>query len=75
MTDAINEAELGRSKKNGTPADHLQHLLGLGWSPHSPLIGKYVIKYRLQAQLAEWEASKLESSGTRLNPKLKNRKA
>jgi hypothetical protein len=73
MSDAINEAELGRSKKSVSPQDHLKHLLGLGWDPQSPLIQKYVLKNRLQAQLNEWEAAAEEHAAAL--PKLKNRKA
>lgn len=73
MSDAINEAELGRSKKSASPQDHLKHLLGLGWDPQSPLIQKYVLKNRLQAQLNEWEAAAEERALAA--PKLKNRKA
>lgn len=60
MSEAINEAELGRSKKIVDPADHLRHLLGLGWSPSAPLIEKYVLKNRLNAQLIEWQALNME---------------
>jgi hypothetical protein len=74
MSEAINEAELGRSKKSVSPADHLKHLLGLGWDPASPLIRKYVLKNRLEAQLTEWQAQS-EESGLTASPKLKNRKA
>lgn len=75
MSDAINEAELGRSKKGGSPADHLQHLLGLGWDPDSPLIRKYVLKNRLEAQLREWQSKVREKTESTTSPKLKNRKA
>ncbi len=76
MSEAVNEAELGRSKKNNTPADHLQHLLSLGWAGDSPLIRKYVLKYRLQAQLTEWQALRGQSASTaKAAPKLKNSKA
>jgi hypothetical protein len=72
MSEAINEAELGRSKKSNSPSDHLQHLLGLGWSPASPLINRYVLKNRLQVQLAEWQANRGEVS--KPGAKLKNSK-
>lgn len=75
MSDAINEAELGRSKKSVSPQDHLTHLLGLGWDPGSPLIQKYVLKNRLQAQLSEWQAARQEALNNVPAPKLKNRKA
>jgi hypothetical protein len=74
MGDAINEAELGRSKKSVSPQDHLQHLLGLGWEPSSPLIEKYVLKNRLQAQLSEWQAAAEAAAKEVPAPKLKNRK-
>jgi hypothetical protein len=56
MSEAANDSELGRSKKSSSPTDHLQHLLNIGWSPNAPLVQKYVAKYGLRAQLAEWEA-------------------
>ena len=75
MSDVINEAELGRSKKSNSPSDHLQHLLGLGWAPESPLILKYVIKYRLQTQISEWEAAHPRiASPAKAGAKLKNSK-
>jgi hypothetical protein len=74
MSEAINEAELGRSKKSVSPADHLEHLLGLGWNPESPLIQKYVLKNRLQPQLLEWQALVQERKTNGSSPKLKNRK-
>ena len=55
MNEAINEAELGRSKKNSTPAEHLIHLLNIGWTASSLLVQKYVDKYRLQNELAQWQ--------------------
>lgn len=75
MADAINDAELGRSKKSASPADHLAHLLGLGWDPQSPLIQKYVLKNRLQAQLDTWEALVVKADKNLKPQKLKNRKA
>lgn len=75
MTETVNEAELGRSKKSDSPGDHLQHLLGLGWSREAPLIRKYVLKYRLQADLAEWERLQAgKASLATAQPKLKNGK-
>ena len=80
MAEAINEAELGRNKKGSSPAEHLQHLLGLGWDCQSPLIQKYVLKNRLQAELSRWEASMAESAKfahpdkSEKTAKLKNRK-
>jgi hypothetical protein len=54
--DSSNESELGRSKHSATPAEHLLHLLTLGWPPTSPLILKYVGDNRLQRELTEWQA-------------------
>jgi hypothetical protein len=62
MSDSANDSELGRSKKSSSPPEHLQHLLNLGWSPKSPLIQKYVLKFRLESKLAEWE--KLQSASS-----------
>jgi hypothetical protein len=55
MSENTNEAELGRSKKSATPAEHLEHLLNIGWSPLSLLIRKYVTKFSLQNELAQWQ--------------------
>jgi hypothetical protein len=57
MSESLSDSELGRSKKSSSPSEHLQHLLNIGWQPGSPLIEKYVVKYRLQTQLADWEAA------------------
>jgi hypothetical protein len=54
MADAVNEAELGRSKQSATPKDHLHHLLSLGWDPNSPLIQRYVRDKALSRELDEW---------------------
>lgn len=54
MAEAVNEAELGRSKQSATPREHLQHLLNLGWEPSSPLIQKYVRDKQLGAELEQW---------------------
>jgi hypothetical protein len=56
VAEAVNDAELGRSKQSTSPADHLLHLLGLGWSPTSPLILKYVVDHNLQRELSEWQS-------------------
>jgi hypothetical protein len=48
-----NGAELGRSKHSHTPAEHLKHLLNLGWSANSPLIKKYIQNNGLQRLLVE----------------------
>jgi hypothetical protein len=55
MSENTNESELGRSKKNATPAEHLEHLLNIGWAPSSLLIRKYVIKFGLQNELSQWQ--------------------
>ncbi len=47
------ETELGRSKKAATPAEHLKHLLNIGWQPSSPLIQRYVKEHGLQKELQE----------------------
>ena len=59
MSDT-NEAELGRSKHSATPAEHLAHLLGLGWVASSPLIQKYVLENHLQRELADWQSLNAE---------------
>jgi hypothetical protein len=65
MSDAVNEAELGRSKQSTSPADHLFHLLGLGWSPSSPLITKYVADNHLQRELSEWQVTSNEAQAAK----------
>jgi len=56
MTDpGINDSELGRSKKSSTPAEHLVHLLNLGWASSSLLVQKYVAKFGLHNELAQWQ--------------------
>ena len=55
MDGAVNEAELGRSKKSSTPGEHLLHLLNIGWAASSLLVQKYVAKYGLQNELAQWQ--------------------
>jgi len=55
MSENINESELGRSKKNTTPSEHLEHLLTIGWAPSSLLIRKYVAKFALQNELHQWQ--------------------
>lgn len=52
--DAVKEDELGRSKHAASPREHLQHLLGIGWDPRSPLIFKYVTQHGLQRDLEEF---------------------
>ena len=55
MSDAVNEAELGRSKQSVSPADHLMHLLGIGWNPNAPLIQKFIVDNRLQREFMAWQ--------------------
>jgi hypothetical protein len=45
------ESELGRSKHASTPAEHLKHLLNIGWKPDSPLLQKFVFEHGLQREL------------------------
>lgn len=52
--EAVNDAELGRSKQSSSPRDHLQHLLNLGWDTSSPLIQKYVKDHGLERELQDW---------------------
>jgi len=54
--DPKDDSELGRSKQNVSPADHLLHLLTIGWSPSSPLIQRYVAENGLSRDLAQWQA-------------------
>ena len=56
MSDAVNEAELGRSKYSNTHKEHLYHLLTIGWEVNSPLIIKYVAENGLQKDLNDWLA-------------------
>ena len=58
MAEAVNDAELGRSKQSASPADHLQHLLNIGWDPNSPLIQKYVRDNNLFKLLEEFQRKK-----------------
>ena len=58
MAEAVNDAELGRSKQSATPREHLRHLLNLGWDPASPLIQKYVRDNGLQKDLESWVKKK-----------------
>ena len=55
-SDAKDDSELGRSKQAVSPADHLMHLLTIGWSPSSPLIQRYVSENSLSRDLAQWQA-------------------
>jgi|GEM_PF-418087 len=56
MADAVNEAELGRSKQGSTPRDHLWHLLSIGWNVNAPLIQRYAVENGLRNELDEWES-------------------
>jgi hypothetical protein len=60
MAETTNDAELGRSKNSVSPADHLLHLLTIGWSPSSPLIQRYVAEHSLQRDLSQWQAVQAE---------------
>lgn len=55
MSDTVNEAELGQLRKSMTPAEHLLHLLNIGWNPNSPLIVKYVREEHLERTLKDWQ--------------------
>jgi hypothetical protein len=65
MADAANEAELGRSKHSSSPAEHLLHLLNLGWDPGSPLIQRFVANNLLQRELSHWMELAQESDKAR----------
>jgi hypothetical protein len=65
MSEALTDSELGRSKKSSSPVEHLQHLLNIGWLPNSPLIRTYVLKHRLQTELAAWEAAHKETNSSK----------
>ncbi|CAN5551065.1 hypothetical protein BH10CYA1_BH10CYA1_25040 [soil metagenome] len=54
--DPKDDSELGRSKQVVSPAEHLLHLLTIGWSPSAPLIQKYVAENSLSRDLAQWQA-------------------
>ena len=54
MSDAVNDAELGRSKQSASPREHLMHLLKIGWDTKSPLIRRYVTANGLERVLADW---------------------
>jgi len=63
MADAVNEAELGRSKYSTTPKEHLYHLLTIGWEVNSPLIVKYVAENGLTKDLNDWLALNKVAAG------------
>ncbi len=69
MSESINEAELGRSKKTATPSEHLEHLLNLGWGTSSLLIRKYVAKYNLQNELSQWQKNNENFSSSKESSK------
>lgn len=46
--ETAEQANLGHSKYEATPVEHLRHLLSIGWSPNSALIKKYIVKRGLQ---------------------------
>ena len=45
------ESEPGRDKNKSTPAEHLKHLLNIGWLPGSAFIRRYVARNGLQEEL------------------------
>ena len=65
------DSELGRSKNSVTPAEHLMHLLGIGWDPVSPLIQKYVLDNHLQRELSDWQ--KVSAQAEAQKPKAKSK--
>lgn len=62
MSNDKEDSELGRSKNQVSPADHLMHLLTIGWSPSAPLIQKYVAENGLSRDLAQWQAVQAEQT-------------
>lgn len=70
MSDS-NDSELGRNKNSATPAEHLMHLLGLGWDPVSPLIQKYVLDNHLQRELSDWQKVSAQAESQKASSKSK----
>ncbi|HEY9756629.1 MAG TPA: hypothetical protein V6C97_15785 [Oculatellaceae cyanobacterium] len=70
MSDT-NDSELGRNKNSATPAEHLMHLLGLGWDPISPLIQKYVLDNHLQRELSDWQKVSAQAESQKASSKSK----
>jgi hypothetical protein len=56
--DTFNQTQ---NKYAATPAEHLKHLLNIGWEPNTILIRKYVAKNGLQKELQAWIISQKES--------------
>jgi len=54
--EEIIDAEAGTLNKQTTPAEHLRHLLKIGWEPERPLIRNFVEKYGLEDEIAAWRA-------------------
>ena len=48
------DAELKQKKHSSSPAEHLIHLLNIGWEPKSPLITRYVATHSLYQELNKW---------------------
>ena len=65
MNNDGSDSELGRSKQSTSPADHLRHLLTLGWAPTSPLIVKYVQEHHLTRELNEWQSVSAETGAAK----------
>lgn len=53
-SETSEQANLGHKKYDATPAEHLRHLLHIGWSPTSALIKKYTVKRGLQEELKNY---------------------
>lgn len=53
MNEEVIDAESATLTKNASPANHLRHLLNIGWDPRGPLLMKFVAKYQLENVLAE----------------------
>jgi hypothetical protein len=51
--DTTEQSNLGK-KYDATPAEHLRHLLRIGWSPNSALIKKYIVKRGLQEVMEQY---------------------
>lgn len=51
--EEVVDAESSTLSKNGSPLDHLKHLINIGWDPATPLVLKFVEKYNLEDELDE----------------------
>ncbi len=65
MSETGQDSELGRSKQSTSPADHLLHLLNIGWPPTAPLIIKYVQEHHLTRELNDWQSINDAPAGKR----------